>query len=99
LSPSIIMVCHPFHQIVLYKRSSLYRPSKPIKVNCTTFHHFLQLSAADQDLHWALGLCFVCGKERHRSERCSRTKACGPLFCGLLPDPYRKFLCMLVVPF
>ena len=93
------MVCHPFHQIVLYKRSSLYRPSKPIKVNCTTFHHFLQLSAADQDLHWALGLCFVCGKERHRSERCSRTKACGPLFCGLLPDPYREFVCALVVFF
>lgn len=59
-----------------------------------TFHHFLQLSAADQDLHWALGLCFVCGKEKHRAECCPRFKAHGPLFCGLLPDPYREwFMC------
>lgn len=89
-SASTIMACHPYHQIVLYKHSSLRRPSKPVKVNCTTFHYFLQLSAADQDLHWALGLCFVCGKERHRSECCRWTKACGPLFCSFLPDPYRK---------
>src|SRR5580700_5885005 len=65
------MPSHSFHQVVFFKSSSLYRRTGPIKVNCTTFHHFLQLSAADQDLHWALGLCFVCGKVKHRSECCS----------------------------
>src|SRR5580698_6693848 len=82
------MPSHSFHQVVFFKSSSLYRRTGPIKVNCTTFHHFLQLSAADQDLHWALGLCFVCGKVKHRSECCSEVKS-GPLFCSLLRDPYR----------
>src|SRR5580698_4666202 len=65
---------HSFHQVVFFKDSSLYRRTGPIKVNCTTFHHFLQLNAGDQDLHWALGLCFVCGKAQHRSECCKSSR-------------------------
>ena len=93
----IIMVCHPFHQIVLYKRSSLYRPSKPVKVNCTTFHYYLQLSAADQDLHWALGLCFICGKKQHRSECCPLQRPVG--LCSVASSQIRivSLVCVLVV--
>lgn len=88
--PSTKMSFHPYHLVSFYQKSSLFRPSRPVKVNCTTFHHYLQLSPADQDLHWALGLCFVCGKKQHRSECCRWIKAHGPLFCSLLPDPYRQ---------
>jgi hypothetical protein len=89
-SPQIIMPFHFFHQVVFFKNSSLYRCTGPVKVNCTTFHHFLQLSEGDQDLHWALGLCFVCGREKHRSECCKSSRVSGRLFCELLHDPHRK---------
>src|SRR5215471_12306460 len=82
------MSFHPYHLVSFYQKSSLFRPSHPVKVNCTTFHHYLQLSPADQDLHWALGLCFVCGKKQHHSECCCWIKAHRPLFCSLLPDLY-----------
>lgn len=93
---SVPIMSHPFHQVIFYKNSSLFRRTGPIKVNCTTFHYFLQLSAGDQDLHWALGLCFVCGKAKHRSECCSRVKS-GPLICKLLHDPYRMSSILVIM--
>jgi hypothetical protein len=87
---SPLSIMHSFHQVVFFKHSSLYRRTGPVKVNCTTFHHFLQLSEGDQDLHWALGLCFVCGREKHRSECCKSSRVSGRLFCELLSDPYRE---------